>query len=101
MYAGHTPTPGPRTIRYGGNTPCVEIRLGDRLFIIDAGTGIVPAGQALFGKVPAQVDVLFSHLHHDHVSGLPFFAPALARQCAMRTFCGNLGGESAKEALAT
>jgi phosphoribosyl 1,2-cyclic phosphodiesterase len=96
---GSYPTPGASTVRYGGNTPCVEIRLGDRLFLVDAGSGIVPAGEALFGTVPKQIDLLFSHLHHDHISGLPFFRPALAGQCDIRTFCGNLGGESAKASL--
>ena len=100
---GSYPTPGAATVRYGGNTPCVEVRLGARLFIIDAGSGFIAAGEALYrgDAVPATVDVLFSHLHHDHISGLPFFKPALKGQCHIRTFCGNLGGESARDALDT
>ena len=98
---GSYPTPGLAYARYGGNTPCVEVRFAGRLFLIDAGTGIIPAGHALFGAVPPQVEVLFSHLHHDHITGLPFFRPAKAGQCTVRTHCGNLGGESAKSSLDT
>lgn len=98
---GSYPTPDPKMLRYGGNTACVEVRCGDRLFLIDAGSGIIKAGEALYGRLPKQVDVLFSHLHHDHISGLPFFKPGLAGQCSIRTFCGHLGGDSAKAALDT
>ena len=98
---GSFPTPGSAYIRFGGNTPCVEVRLGERMFIIDAGSGFIKAGEFMTGQVPARIDVLFSHLHHDHVSGFPFFAPALAGHCDIRTYCGNLGGESAKAALDT
>ncbi len=96
---GSFPVPGAATLRYGGNTACVEIRVGGRMFFVDAGSGFVKAGEALAGKAPARIDILFSHLHHDHVSGFPFFAPALTGHCGIRTFCGNLGGESAKAAL--
>ena len=96
---GSLPRPGADFLRYGGNTTCVEVRLGDRPFLIDAGSGIEPAGRAMLERVPKTVDVLFSHLHHDHVAGLPFFPPALDKSCTIRTFCGNLGGESAKAAL--
>ena len=98
---GSVPVPGASSLRFGGNTSCIEVRLGDRLFIIDAGTGFIRAGEAMMSRVPPRVDVLFSHLHHDHISGFPFFAPALAGRCAVRTHCGNLGGESAQAALDT
>jgi phosphoribosyl 1,2-cyclic phosphodiesterase len=75
--------------------------LGDRMFIVDAGSGFIKAGEALMGHVPARIDILFSHLHHDHVSGFPFFAPALAGHCGIHTHCGNLGGASAQHALDT
>ncbi len=98
---GSFAAPGPKTVRYGGNTPCVEIRLGDRLFLVDAGSGYVKAGEALLSAPPPRVDLLFSHLHHDHISGFAFFMPALKGRSTVRTFCGNLGGESAAEALRT
>lgn len=96
---GSLPIPGAGTVLYGGNTCCVEVRLGDRLFIVDAGSGFEPCGRSLVGKTPERVDVLLSHLHHDHILGLPFFAPGLFDECALRLHCGNLGGESPERAL--
>lgn len=91
---------GPRFCEFGGHTPCVEVRCGDRLFVIDAGSGISALGPALGQDVPDEVDILFSHLHLDHVMGLPFFKPAVLKKGrVIRTHCGNLGGESAAEAL--
>ena len=67
---------GPDTARYGGNTPCVEIRCGDHVLIFDAGTGIRPLGNALMRETNlTEVDIFLSHCHIDHVVGLPFFAP--------------------------
>ena len=93
--------PGPDTVVYGGNTCCVEVRLGPRLFIVDAGSGFEAAGRAVMamGGLPDRIDLLLSHLHHDHVAGLPFFSPILAGRCGLRIFCGNQDGSSAKAAL--
>ena len=96
---GSYPTPGPSMARYGGNTACVEVRLGSRLFVIDAGSGLEGLGRALVGSAPARIDILLSHLHHDHVSALPFFAPALTGRSVLRLHCGNLDGESARAPL--
>lgn len=96
---GSYPVPGETTRIFGGNTPCVEVRLGSRLFIIDAGTGIVPLGRALLAEKPLCIDLLLSHLHHDHISALPFFAPAFFANTTINTYCGNLDGDSASEAL--
>ena len=72
---GSVPAPGPQTNRYGGNTPCVAVRLSDeRLIVLDAGTGIRNLGLALAGS-PQRVDILLTHLHLDHIQGLMFFAP--------------------------
>jgi phosphoribosyl 1,2-cyclic phosphodiesterase len=64
----------------GGNTSCVEVRLGGQLIILDAGSGIRPLGLALmkerFGKGQGEADILMSHTHWDHVQGFPFFVPA-------------------------
>lgn len=73
---GSLATPGPRTVRTGGNTSCVEVRPADgSLLILDAGTGIRELGVALQDHRPARVDLLLSHLHIDHLEGLPYFAP--------------------------
>ena len=73
---GSVPAPGQATRRYGGNTPCVEVRAGARRIILDAGSGLRPLGERLRdagGSV--QADILLSHYHYDHLQGLPFFAP--------------------------
>jgi len=100
---GSLPIPGPSTVIYGGNTCCVEVRMGERLIMIDAGTGFEPAGRALAasGERLDRIDLLLSHLHHDHIAGLPFFAPILTGHSRLRIYCGNLGGGSAKQALDT
>lgn len=96
---GSVPVSGPLYTEFGGRTPCVEIRCGSRLVIVDAGTGLAAFGDVLGDDAPAEVDILLSHLHLDHVSGLPFFKPALFGQRLVRTYCGNLAGESAREPL--
>ena len=73
---GSIPTPGPGTLKYGGNTSCVEVRCGNELVIIDAGTGIRNLGAELLKKTPVKAAILFSHVHWDHIQGIPFFRPA-------------------------
>jgi phosphoribosyl 1,2-cyclic phosphodiesterase len=73
---GSIASPGPRTVRYGGNTTCIEIRTdNNELIILDAGTGIFPLSQTLLGELPVTANVLISHSHWDHIQGLPFFIP--------------------------
>lgn len=72
---GSLAAPGPETIRYGGNTSCVEIRTEDgSLVVLDAGTGIRPLGLAV-GVARQTIHLLLTHLHLDHIEGLGFFAP--------------------------
>jgi phosphoribosyl 1,2-cyclic phosphodiesterase len=75
---GSVPTPGKETVRYGGNTPCVEVRLAnEELIILDAGTGIRGLGDQLIHKGAAvKAHILISHPHWDHIQGFPFFKPA-------------------------
>ncbi|MET0429731.1 MAG: MBL fold metallo-hydrolase [Microvirga sp.] len=97
---GSSPVSGSNFCEFGGHTPCVEIRCGERLFIVDAGTGLTSLGEAWGNELPAEVDILLSHLHLDHVGGFPFFKPAvLNKDRVIHTWCGNLGGESAEEGL--
>jgi phosphoribosyl 1,2-cyclic phosphodiesterase len=73
---GSVPAPGPETMRYGGNTSCVEVTLSDgSTLILDAGTGIRNLGIAL-PRVEQPIHILLTHLHMDHIQGLMFFAPA-------------------------
>jgi phosphoribosyl 1,2-cyclic phosphodiesterase len=81
---GSIPTPGPRTVRYGGNTPCVEVRTDtDGLIILDAGTGMRELGHSLVARAangrPIAADVFLTHAHWDHIQGIPFFAPIFQR----------------------
>lgn len=74
---GSTPSPGPDTVEYGGNTSCVEIRAGGTRIILDAGTGIRLLGEELWEEAGDKEAVIFlTHFHWDHIQGLPFFAPA-------------------------
>lgn len=75
---GSIAAPGPGTMRYGGNTSCVEVRLEDgSLIIFDAGTGIRALGQALLARQePVSAHLFLSHMHWDHIQGMPFFMPA-------------------------
>lgn len=73
---GSIASPGPETASVGGNTSCVEVRCGQTRFILDAGTGIRKLGDALLGEGPVRATLLLSHLHWDHIQGLPFFVPA-------------------------
>lgn len=73
---GSIPTPGHQTVRYGGNTSCVEMRLGDQRLIFDGGTGLRVLGLDLLKQMPVEARVFFSHTHWDHIQGFPFFVPA-------------------------
>lgn len=75
---GSIPTPGKHTVRYGGNTPCIELRLDDdQLIIFDAGTGIRNFGDYLINSGESvKAYLLISHPHWDHIQGFPFFKPA-------------------------
>lgn len=73
---GSLATPGHNTLRYGGNTSCVEVRLKDgTLVVLDAGTGIRALGLALAPDPPEVIHLLLTHLHLDHIEGLGFFLP--------------------------
>ncbi len=71
---GSLAAPGRQTVRYGGNTSCVELQTGDGVLILDAGTGLRPLGQQ-FAETSPRVDLLLTHLHLDHLEGLGFFLP--------------------------
>lgn len=94
---GSISTPGKETVRYGGNTPCIELRLpSEELIILDAGTGIRNLGEALIESGESfKAHILISHPHWDHIQGFPFFKPAF--------ISGNeftiVGGETDKVSL--
>ena len=88
---GSVPCPGPETIRYGGNTACIEVRCGNHVLIFDAGTGLRPLGNALIkDKSVSEIDIFLTHCHLDHLIGLPFFAPFFFDHFRVRIWAGNL-----------
>lgn len=101
---GSYPTPGASTIKYGGNTPCVEITAGERTVILDAGTGIIPLGRELARRAAnekrgLELLLLFSHLHHDHTQGFPFFVPAYLSNARLHIFGPGGTPETLKQIL--
>ncbi len=76
---GSIPCPGPHTMKYGGNTACVELRFEDRLIIIDAGSGIRDLGNHMMShdlpRGPMKTEIFLTHTHWDHIMGFPFFTP--------------------------
>ena len=71
---GSIPAPSPENNYFGGNTSCVEVRQGDTMVILDAGSGIRRLGDA-FPSGISRIDILLTHLHLDHIMGLGFFMP--------------------------
>lgn len=95
---GSIPTPGPGTVRFGGNTSCVEIRAHGEILILDGGTGLRPLGRELINEFQDRhlnLTLLLTHTHWDHIQGLPFFPPIYQPHCRLRI----LGYEGARRGL--
>jgi phosphoribosyl 1,2-cyclic phosphodiesterase len=76
---GSIACPGQSTVRYGGNTACVEMRVGNQRLIFDGGTGLRVLGQTMLPEMPVTAHMFFTHSHWDHIQGFPFFVPAFVR----------------------
>jgi len=97
---GSIACPGPDTVRYGGNTSCVEIRCGGHLMVFDGGTGLRLLGNELVGDGQhADLDLFYSHTHFDHICGLPFFAPCYDARSKIRIWAGHLNGKGIEAVL--
>ncbi len=95
---GSIPTPGRETSDYGGNTSCIEVRVGNQIIILDAGSGIRRLGQSLMKEVSEgglSLTMLITHTHWDHIQGFPFFVPAYHPRVKIRI----LGYEGAVHGL--
>src|SRR5256885_2792126 len=100
---GSIPKPGPSTLRYGGNTSCVEVRsAAGTIAMLDCGTGAVSFGAELMqnGRRPLRGNLLISHTHWDHIQGLPFFAPLFVPGNEWDIYGPKGLGQSLREALA-
>lgn len=109
---GSYPVPGPHTVKYGGNTSCVEIRNAYHRIILDAGTGLIGLGDLLMAEYqralkanpspvhePLTITVLLSHTHHDHIQALPFFLPAYSSKTRMYVYGPQLLGEDLRDSI--
>lgn len=99
---GSVPSPGPATARFGGNTPCLEVRTGEGgQLIFDAGTGIRALGsQAAAGEAPFRGELFLTHFHWDHIQGLPFFAPLYDGSTRLRVHAPRQEGVCPRSILA-
>jgi phosphoribosyl 1,2-cyclic phosphodiesterase len=100
---GSIPAPSAESMRYGGNTSCVEIRFADQLFILDAGSGIRVLGNELLQSAQnnqIEATLLLSHSHWDHIQGLPFFVPGYSPKNRITIFSACGRGEHLQRALA-
>jgi phosphoribosyl 1,2-cyclic phosphodiesterase len=99
---GSIASPGPDTLKYGGNTSCVEMRCGGNLLIFDAGTGLRALGLSLAAEAkPVDAELFCSHTHFDHICGFPFFAPCYAPGSKIRVWAGHLNGRDIRDVFHT
>lgn len=87
---GSIATAGPETVRYGGNTSCIEVMCGERRLIFDAGTGLRKLGRKMLEEPCKDVDLFLTHTHLDHIIGLPFFVPFHIPETHCRVWAGHL-----------
>lgn len=109
---GSYPVPNINFLKYGGNTTCVEVNVGGRLIILDAGTGIIQLGKDLVQahiltgntiveREPIKATLFLTHIHQDHIQGLPFFNPAYILSTKLNIFGMTFGKDSLKETIST
>jgi len=92
---GSIPVSGKEYLKYGGDTSCIEIRTGDEIVIIDAGTGIRRLGNRLIEEKRFEYTMIFTHAHWDHILGFPFFRPIYLN----RTRINMIGCPFAQESI--
>lgn len=107
---GSYPVADTKFLEYGGNTSCVEVKIGDRLIILDAGTGLISlgdelmkeyinSGSTLSDRTPVKATLLLSHIHQDHILGIPFFKPLHVASSKLNVFGNANQSENLKSKL--
>ena len=96
---GTFPMPGQDSLEFGGHTSCVEVRAAGHVMIFDAGSGIIPLGKSLLEEGVTDIDLFFSHVHYDHIIGLPYFLPAFWNKAKLRIWAGHMQDGSTPEQL--
>jgi len=96
---GSYPTPGPHTLRHGGNTSCVEVQAGTHTLIFDAGSGIIRLGHELLQRTngTTHIALFLTHAHGDHLVGFPFFAPLFDARTNIHLFGPQLAGRNIEQ----
>ncbi len=94
---GAVSSPTRQSVKYGGNTACVEVRCGEKILILDAGSGFRLLGLDLQEQNKLDFELFFTHFHYDHICGLPFFAPLYNPDCKMRIWSGHLERKDATQ----
>ena len=96
---GSLPYTGPDTLRYGGDTCGVEIRLPGRVVYFDAGSASPKSGAALLADGIREVDLFLSHVHYDHIMGMPFFPPVFRPDVRLRVWYGGAATDEEAKAV--
>jgi phosphoribosyl 1,2-cyclic phosphodiesterase len=94
---GSVPSPGKDTVRYGGNTSCVEMHINGKRLIFDGGTGLRMLGKSLRSKLPIEAYWFFTHYHWDHIQGVPFFTPAFVEGNILHIHGAAPGGKAMEQ----
>jgi phosphoribosyl 1,2-cyclic phosphodiesterase len=90
---------GPNHVKYGGNTSCIEMRVGEHRIILDAGTGLRNAGQTFLKEKSGELFLLLTHTHWDHINGFPFFVPAYNPDWKIHVKAGHLKDKGGIQAV--